>query len=58
MGKVYLVFNVSLLELHRTRPREDLPPSETIVVDGDKQWEVEEVLSSQTHYRKLQYLVR
>ena len=58
MGKVHPVFNVSLLEPHRTRPREDLPPLESIVVDRDEQWKVEEVLSSRTHYGKLQYLVR
>jgi hypothetical protein len=54
--KVHPVFNPSKLRLAtKTAPLtgqvEDLPPAE--VIEDSQEWEVEEILASRLHYRKL-----
>ena len=58
--KVHPVFHVSLLEPTPSDPLEGQtqPRPPPIIVDGDEEWEVEEILDSRKHYRQLQYLVK
>src|SRR5436853_2932882 len=54
------VFHVSLLE-HAADdpfPGQVPPPAPPVLVDGEEEWEVEDILDSRLHYRQLQYLVR
>ena len=56
--KIHPVFHVSLLELARTRAGEDIPEPSPIEVDGQEEWEVEDILNSR-HYRgQLQYYIK
>ena len=52
------VFHISMLEPYNVNPipgkRSPTPPPE-LDLDGEATWEVEEVLSSRTRYRKVQY---
>ena len=59
-GKVHPVYHISLLEpYHRNEIRGRRSPSPQPVVDlGDDIWEVEKILSSRVHRRRMQYLVR
>jgi len=55
------VFNVVKLSaapdnpISGRKPRAPLPP---IVVDGEPEWEVEEVLDSRWHRRRFQFLIK
>ena len=55
------VFHVSILEPYNVNPipgrRSPTSPSE-LDLDGEATWEVEEVLASQTRYRKVEYLIK
>jgi hypothetical protein len=55
---IHNVFHVSLLEphLYDSARAPELPP--TIEVDGEDQYEVDEVLDTRIRYEKLQYLIR
>jgi hypothetical protein len=57
---VHPVFHVSLLEPTRwdPLPGQQLPPPEPIVVDGESEYEVEEVVDSRVFRRQLQYLIK
>ena len=59
--QLYLVFNVVKLTLALDDPitgrkTEDHPPP--IVIDGEVEWEVEEILDSHWHQRRFQYLIK
>ena len=61
MKQLHLVFNVvkltlALDDLITGRTTEDhlLP----IVIDGEAEWEVEEILNSRWHWRRFQYLIK
>ena len=59
--QLYLVFNVvkltlALDDLITGRKTEDHPPP--IVIDGEVEWEVEEILDSRWHQRRFQYLIK
>ena len=54
---IHNVFHVSLLEPAKGRLGDDLQPP-PINVDGEDQWEIDAILDSRIHYRKLQYKVR
>jgi len=60
--KIHPVFHVSLLEPAADDPypgqaQTQLPPP-PVIVDGDEEWQVDEILDSRMRYRKLQYLVK
>jgi hypothetical protein len=58
--KIHPVFHVSLLSSYRpdTIPgRQQAPPPPPVVIEGNDEWEVEKILDSRVHYRKLQYYV-
>jgi hypothetical protein len=57
---VHPVFHVSLLEPTRWDPLSGqyLPPPEPVIVDGESQYEVEEVVDSRVFRRQLQYLIK
>ena len=61
MKQLYPVFNVvkltpALNDPITRRKTEDHPPP--IVVDGEAEWEVEEILDSHWHQRRFQYLIK
>jgi hypothetical protein len=53
------IFHVSLLD-HYSPPTVGQPQSETqlTIIDNSDQWEVNQILDSKRHYRKLHYLVQ
>lgn len=58
--RIHPVFHVSLLEKYipntfENRIQEPPPP---LVIEGEEEFEVEAILDSRLHYRKLQYLVK
>ena len=58
--KDHLVFHVSLLEPAFSDPlpgQRNTPPP-PIIVDGEEEWLVENIVSSCIRHRKLQYLVK
>jgi len=58
---LYLVFNVVKLSAAPDDPileREPQAPPLPIVVDGEPEWEVEEVLDSRWHRRRFQFLIK
>jgi hypothetical protein len=59
MSRIHPVFHVSLLEPFQdnTIPGRQAPPPPPIEVEGQIEYEVESVLDSRWHYRKLQYYV-
>jgi len=55
------VFNVVKLSAAPDDPilgREPRPPPPSIIVDGELEWEVEEVLDSRWHWRRFQFLIK
>ena len=61
MKQLHPVFNVVKLTLAPEDPitgrrAEDHPPP--IVIDGEVEWEVEEILDSRWHWRRFQYLIK
>ena len=58
--KVHNVFHVRLLEPAASDPfpGQVIPPAPPVEVDGEKEWEVAEVLDSRLFRRRLQYLVK
>jgi len=61
MKQLHLVFNVVKLTPALDDPipgqkTEDHPPP--IVIDGEAEWEVEEILDSRWHRRRFQYLIK
>jgi len=59
--QLHPVFNVVKLTLALDDPitectMEDHPPS--IVINGEAEWEVEEILNSRWHQRRFQYLIK
>ena len=61
MKQLYLVFNIVKLTLAPEDPiterkMEDHPLP--IVIDGEVEWEVEEILDSRWHRRRFQYLIK
>jgi len=61
MKQLHPVFNVVKLTLAPDDPitgwkTEDHPP--LIVIDGEAEWEVEEILDSHWHRRRFQYLIK
>jgi len=61
MKQLHPVFNVVKLTLALDNPitehkmEDHLPP---IVIDGEVEWEVEEILNSRWHWRRFQYLIK
>ena len=55
--KIHNVFYVSLLKLC-DQSKSSILPLPPIIVDSEKEFEVEKVLDSRTHYGKLQYLIK
>jgi len=59
--QLYLVFNIMKLTLALDDPitgrktEDHLLP---IVIDGEVEWEVEEILDSRWHQRRFQYLIK
>jgi hypothetical protein len=60
MSRIHNVFHVKLLERHHTEyfPRRRMPPPPPIEIDGEEQYEVEDILDSRIYRGKLQYRVR
>ena len=61
MKQLHSVFNVvkltlALEDLITGRRMKDHPPP--IVIDGEVEWEVEEILDSHWHRRRFQYLIK
>jgi len=61
MKQLHLVFNIVKLtlapdDLITGCKTEDYPPP--IVIDGEAEWEVEEILDSYWHQRRFQYLIK
>ena len=55
--KVHPTFHVSLLETYQDNPRPSQvkPPPPPIEMDGNEEYELEEILNSRYRYKKLQY---
>ena len=60
MNRLHNVFHVKLLERHHTEyfPRRRNPPPPPIEIDGEEQFEVDEILDSRIHRGRLQYKIR
>jgi len=61
LRQLHLVFNVVKLSAAPDNPilgRKLLAPLPPIVVDGEPEWEVEEVLDSRWHRRRFQFLIK
>src|SRR5262249_49003354 len=58
--KIHPVFHVSLLEPAATDPLDGqrAPTSLPIVIDGENEWEVEEILNSRYYRGDFQYLIK
>jgi hypothetical protein len=58
--KIHDVFHVNLLEPASTDPLpgQTTPNPPPVEIDGEKEWEVETVLSSRLKYRKIYYTIR
>jgi hypothetical protein len=60
MNRLHNVFHVKLLERHHTEyfPRRRNSPPPPIEIDGEEQFEVDEILNSRVHRGRLQYKIR
>ena len=61
MRQLHLVFNVVKLSAAPEDPilgRKPQAPPPPIVVDGEEEWEVEEILDSRWHRKRFQFLVK
>ena len=58
--KVHPVRHISKLEPAATNPfpGRTIEPPPPVVIAGEEEWEVEEVLNSRLKYEKLQYLIK
>ena len=58
--RIHPVFHVSLLEpaADDPYPGQLQPPLPPVIVDGEEEWQVDEILDARMRYRKLQYLVK
>jgi hypothetical protein len=60
--KIHPVFHLSLLEPATTKyspiPGHTKPPPPAIIVDGQQEWEVEEIIDSRYYRKQLQYKVK
>jgi len=58
--RIHPVFHVSLLDhvASDPHPGQVITPAPPVVVDGEEEWEVEEILDSKLYYRKLHYYVK
>ena len=58
--RIHPVFHVSLLTRHQPDliPGRSQPPPPPVIIDGDEEYEVEEILDSKVEWRQLKYLVR
>ena len=58
--QIHPVFRVSLLEhaADNPFPGQVAPPPPAVIVDGEKEWEVETIFDSRLHYNRFQYLVK
>jgi len=60
MKRLHPIFNVMKLQLAPLDPivrRPSKPPPEPVVVNGEVEYEVEEILNSWMYYWRLQFLV-
>ena len=55
---IHDVFHVSLLEPYKVSADREEPQPPPMEVDGEEQWEIEDVLDSRFYYGKIQYLVK
>ena len=55
--QIHDVFHVSQLEKY-TQGADSIDPPQVELIDGQEEWEVEEILDERTRYRKPQFLVR
>jgi len=61
MRKLHLVFNVVKLSAALEDPIPGRKPQalpQPIIIDGETEWEVEEILDSHWHWRRFQFLVK
>ena len=58
--KIHPVQHISELEpaANDPDPGQIIPPPPAVEIDGEEEWEVEEVLDAKIRYRKLQYLIK
>ena len=58
--KVHLVRHISELKpaANNPYPGQIIPPLPLVEIDGEEEWEVEEVLDAKIRYRKLQSLIK
>ena len=58
--RIHPVFHASLLRLDPDDPlpNQVIPPAPPVIVDGEEEWEVEEILDSRWHYGRLQYRIQ
>ena len=56
--KIHNVFHVFLLEQYTSTNEPNNSPPPPIEVEGQKEYEVEEILDNHIYYNKLQYLVK
>jgi len=55
--KIHNTFHISLLELHNDNklPSQRSEPPPPIIIEGEPEYELEEIIDSRLHYNKLQY---
>lgn len=60
MSTIHPIFHVQLLSKHQqnTIPGRVQPQPPPVIIDGDEEWEVEEVLDSRLFRRQFQYLIK
>jgi len=61
MRQLHLVFNIVKLSAILEDPileRKPQAPLLPIVVDGEEEWEVKEILNSRWHQRRFQFLIK